>query len=34
MQSEEIKAIVEAEIDNSIGFIDSETTDQRQKALE
>jgi hypothetical protein len=34
MDSEEIKAILEAEIDNSLGFIDSETVDQRQKALE
>jgi len=34
MDSDSIKAILEAEIDNSIGFVDSETSDERTKALE
>lgn len=34
MDSDSIKAILEAEIDNSIGFVDTETSDERTKALE
>jgi hypothetical protein len=34
MDSGQIKSIIENEIDNSIGYIDTETTDQRAKALE
>ena len=34
MDSESVKGILEAEIDNSIGYIDTETSDDRTKALE
>jgi hypothetical protein len=34
MDSGQVKGILENEIDNSIGFIDSETTDERTKALQ
>jgi len=34
MESGSVKGILEAEIDNSIGFIDSETSNDRTKALE
>jgi hypothetical protein len=34
MDDGQIKSILENEIDNAIGFIDTETTDQRAKALE
>jgi hypothetical protein len=34
MDSESVKGILEAEIDNSIGYIDTETSDERTKALE
>jgi hypothetical protein len=34
MDSESVKGILESEIDNSIGFIDTETSDDRTKALE
>lgn len=34
MDDGQIKSIIENEIDNSIGYIDTETTDQRAKALE
>ncbi len=34
MDEGQIKGIIENEIDNSIGYIDTETTDQRSKALE
>jgi hypothetical protein len=34
MDQGEIKSILDNEIDNSIGYIDTETTDQRAKALE
>lgn len=34
MDSESVKGILEAEIDNSIGFVDSETSNERTKALE
>ena len=34
MDSESVKGILESEIDNSIGFIDTETSDERTKALE
>ena len=34
MDSEQIKGILEAEIDDSIGYIDTDTTDERSKALE
>ena len=34
MDQEQIKGILEAEIDDSIGYIDTDTTDERSKALE
>ncbi len=34
MDSEQIKGILESEIDDSIGYIDTDTTDERSKALE
>ncbi len=34
MDSGQVKGILENEIDNSIGFIDSETTDERTRALQ
>jgi hypothetical protein len=34
MDSESVKGILESEIDNSIGYIDTETSDERTKALE
>ena len=34
MDSESVKGIIESEIDNSIGFVDTETSDERTKALE
>lgn len=34
MRNEEIKAVLEAEIDNAIGFIETETTESRRKALQ
>ena len=34
MDSYSVKGILEAEIDNAIGFIDTETSDERTKALE
>ena len=34
MDSESVKGILEAEIDTSIGYIDTETSDERTKALE
>ena len=34
MESGSVKGILESEIDNSIGFIDSETSNDRTKALE
>ena len=32
--SEKLKAILDAEIEDSIGFLETETTADRQKALE
>lgn len=34
MDQEQIKGIIESEIDDSIGYIDTDTTDERSKALE
>jgi hypothetical protein len=34
MDNNTLKGILEAEIDNSLGFIETETTDERRKALE
>lgn len=34
MRNEEIKSVLEAEIDNAIGFIETETTESRRKALQ
>jgi len=34
MDEGQIKSILENEIDNAIGYVDTETTDQRAKALE
>ena len=34
MDQEQIKGILESEIDDSIGYIDTDTTDERSKALE
>jgi hypothetical protein len=34
MDNNTLKGILEAEIDNSLGFIETETTDQRRKALQ
>ena len=34
MDNNTLKGILEAEIDNSLGFIETETTDERRKALQ
>ena len=34
MSQEKLKAIIESEIDNSIGFLETETTQQRTDALQ
>ena len=34
MEEGKLKGIIEAELDSAIGFLQSETTDQRQKSLE
>ena len=31
--SQELKAIIESEIDNALGFLETETTIQREEAL-
>jgi len=34
MDQEKLKGILDAEIDNSLGYIQTDTTDERSKALE
>ena len=34
IDSNKLKTIIEAEIDDSLGFLETDTTDERQKALE
>jgi len=34
MDQEKLKGILDAEIDNSLGYIQTDTTDERSKAIE